>query len=204
MMLSLIALAGALTGPRGDQALAEQLWRRIQTAQFKNPMYRMVTLVISPEGEVISCEPGEGKGDKASLEKVCSVVKSLRYGGKASIDGKPAYGRTRTIISSFDGPADRPNVSLLPELDMQVDRLPSDTGGELRLAVNVQVSALGRVERCEETQESRKDYAQVACKQLLGVVRPVVTDPIGIAVPYVENISARFTTGLANISGVSK
>jgi hypothetical protein len=198
VILGIIALASAITAPEADMALARQLHREVNAAHLKLPFYRIVTLIVSPEGRIISCEPGEGKGDAHSMAQVCRIASAVRFKRAAKVDGKPAYGRMRTIITGFDNPSDMPQVAPTPEMLLSVNRLPDGVKDALHLYVNVLVSPTGHVERCEATNDKDEAYAKVACVQLAGQTSPVVNDREGNPVSYVNAIRVRFVADEAS------
>lgn len=203
MSVAVIALATALIAPKADMPLVVQLEKKIEAAHLKTPLYRLVVLDISPDGMVIGCTAGDGKGDAESLEKVCPLALELRYQLTAKIDGQPAYGRTRTIITAFDTPADRPQVKIPPALVLHVDTLPDRMKDGLNVSVNFVVSQRGSVDRCEPAGDKYRDYAKLACMQIIGKPAPVMKDRQGVSIAYVDFAGIRLVADGASSASVN-
>ncbi|MFC0204865.1 hypothetical protein [Novosphingobium soli] len=169
-----------------------QAYKAVKAARVKDPMIRIVTLTVAPDGHVVACEPGEGKGDPRSLEKACDIATSLHYTSTASIDGEPSYGRTQMAIMSFDEKGAKPWVTFPADITFKVNKLPPERNGLLRLVAVIEVSPRGEVERCQASGGKYETYAKLACKQLRNSSRPIVNDPTGQAVRYVEDIKIQF------------
>ncbi|AXB80096.1 hypothetical protein TQ38_026175 (plasmid) [Novosphingobium sp. P6W] len=110
----------------------------------------------------------------------------------AKIEGKPAYGRIRTIIEVYSPPMDKAHVELPPEQVLSVNRLPDEAKGALEIKTNLFISAAGSVERCEAADDKYRAYANVACTQLIRITAPVLKNRSGDAVGYVTAVHTRF------------
>lgn len=134
MVIGIISLASALIAPSPDQGAAKQLFQKIATARLSaplnEPLYQAVTLDVAPDGKITACDPGEGQGDTASLGKICSMALGIKFVA-AKIEGKPSYGRIRTVIFVYGPPMDKPQVELPPDQVLSVNRLPNGTKGAL-------------------------------------------------------------------------
>ncbi|MYL96465.1 hypothetical protein GR702_01580 [Novosphingobium sp. FGD1] len=195
MVIGIISLAGALVAASADQRVANQLFQRIATARVSatsnEPLYQAVTLDVAPDGKITACDPGEGQGDTANLGKICSMTLGIRFIA-AKIEGKPSYGRIRTIITVYSPPMDKPQIELRPEQVLSVNRLPNGKNGTLDIKTNLLISATGLVDRCEAGNDEPQAYANVACAQMVGVTAPVLIDRSGAAVSYVKEVHTRF------------
>ena len=194
MIAGILAMASALMAPHVDSATAEKILHSVNARHLKLPFYRAVTLVFDPDGRVISCEGGEGEGNPASLAAACPIMTTLRTKNHAEVDGQPAFGRIQTLIMGFDKMPDKPNVKLTPQMTLTVKRLPGTGRDWVDVALNVLVSPSGHVESCDDASGSAayQAYAKVACAQLSGQTRPVVTDRKGVPVGYVDSMLIRF------------
>jgi len=194
MIAVLIPLAIALTASKADLQVAEQLRGMVDTAGLKLPFVRAVTLDISPDGHVVACEAGDGKGAASSMEQVCPLALKLRFRRVAKIDGTPAFGRAETLVSGYDGGGKPPQFVWPRDLVLSVNRLPEGAKGFLDINLNLLVSATGLVDRCENAAEEHQSYVAAACSQILQQKTTIMEDGNGNAVRYVEVYSVRFVS----------
>lgn len=195
MIIGIAVLATTLMAPRADLPVARQLLKLVEAADVKTPVYRIVTLDLDPQGNVISCEPGDGKGDEASMAQACTLASQLRYNLTANVDGQPAYGRSTTIVAAYENDADRPRIRLPPDLVLEVDEIPDDVKDHLDVDVSLLVSPGGSIERCEPTGERHRNYAEIACARVFHNPAPMMQGPEGTTVSYVDMARIRFVKG---------
>ncbi|MFD2578735.1 hypothetical protein ACFSTD_09405 [Novosphingobium colocasiae] len=143
MTAILIPLAIALTASKADVQIAEQFHEMVDAAGLKLPFVRAVTLDISPDGQVLACEAGDGQGAASSMEQVCSLALKLRFRNVAKIDGMPAFGRAETVVMGYDGGGKPPQFVWPRDLVLSVNRLPKGVKGFLDINLNLLVSAAG-------------------------------------------------------------
>lgn len=197
MLLLLVAIAGAeLTPPTP--------WREPWIDPEDYPLAAIsrgqegatvIQLVISPRGKPERCEVVTSTGN-AELDKAsCWAAMYRAHFKPAASGGVPAFGVYRAIINFWmpDG-STKYLLSLAPDFQLTVKRLPENNSTPVIASVNILVDERGALKECRAaTGEKQLRFADVGC----GVIRSAWTStPItvanGNAVSYVRALRVSF------------
>ena len=150
-------------------------------------------MLIDPKGRVLRCTVTEFIGDKILAGSICGLLGKLKI-PPAKVEGKPAYGRTKTVITFF-----LPETSLgqqvrkyglEPDLRILVDN-PPEKERDREVVLTVLVGLSGKIERCEKRKKDLESLAQIACARLGSQLEKPPSDGAS-GFPYVTSYRVEF------------
>jgi hypothetical protein len=194
MMLTILA-AAALALPDAAGDFARQVERDVPREVLETDVAGIwYQGFVDPEGKITSCAIRGAMGETNSAALACQAVKG-RHITPATIDGKAAYGVYRGAIVLTANPFDPDDIVFAPDVQLEVEHLPSDK--PLRTELIVMVDEQGRISQCRSSDGRNPAYARVACDQAKEILMPVGKSESGEAVAYVYPLTYEFTENLA-------
>jgi hypothetical protein len=193
-MLTIMA-AAALVLPNAAEDFRREVERDVPREVLKTDVAGIwYQAFVDPDGKITACTVRGTLGEDSAAKSACDAVKGRRI-TPAKVDGKAAYGVYRgTIVLSanyFD-PAD---IEFAPDVQLEVEQLPSDK--PLRTELIVMVGTDGLISECKGKGGGNSAYVRVACEQAKDIRMPVGKSESGEAVVYVYPLTYEFTEDLA-------
>lgn len=189
MLLALIA-GSAL----GSMPLPQYLPRAIDVSQASvlasttAPAWTWADLTVDATGRLVGCSVASSSGTKLLDHIACERANRIaRFAPARDEDGQPVAAVVRQGFAV--------NRALpAPEVDfaLAVDRAPAGAVADLRVVVD----PAGKVLTCAvEVSSGMAQLDAVACRSVIGLVRPVVREASGTPIRAMSRLSVGFSTG---------
>jgi hypothetical protein len=186
MTLLPLMAAMALTLPGMGMDQAKALHRQFESSGITGDAVVEVELVVRPDGRIASCDVVRAKGDDRAAAAFCPFVGRTSLSKVARIDGKPAFAKIRTILSSGDNA--REIIREFPKSpDVMLDAASAPVASDAKRYVFVAalVGEDGAIRECNALNDAPALYVDVACRKLGNF--DVMRDETGKPVSYVTS-----------------
>jgi TonB family protein len=158
-----------------------------------------ISVLVNPDGRPAGCTVDKSSGYDTLDRQTCWVaMKRARFTPASGPDGRAVYGLYRSQVVWSRPDRDFVQRDPGPDLEVQVQTLPSGTSEPPAVKIAYFVDANGNPSSCTPFAESAKQpqsLIDAACRELLGKLPHTPVAASAGAVPAVKTAAIVFTTG---------
>ena len=157
----------------------------------------MIDLWVDPKGKIFKCSASHVAGDPKRIDQICPSYEQIPLSPATDVDGKPVFGRLITMFKILGDGYSRAqevrNAQLIPDVEIILNKLPEGADRSYNLSLVIAVDELGNVASCNGSAEIAEILKKIVCSRIKDGNFGIVRSEDGSAVPYVTNLSAKFS-----------
>ena len=208
MLLLMMGVLGFVASPSLAETTAPSFDRRSLNMLTSGPLSASadrvsafavtVDLWVDPSGKIYKCSSSLFAGEINKVDEVCASYEQVKLVPAKNHEDEPTFGRLITMLKivSHGQKNEREvrNATTSPDVEIVLNKFPEGSDGPYNLSLDVAVDEQGNVAECDGSPEIAEVLKKIVCSRIEDGNFGVMTSQSGQAVPYVTNLSARFTS----------